>query len=195
MAISTETAKSVGCFQKHRPKTFIISTSNSQHSSMSLSNRFLLAASVLLATIGGAYAYRQSVGPLSPAVPEVTGLSTPSWYDTQDIGGGVTLETSVSFLETVTDPNTGGLARPMVITTSASYGLSLLDNSVYLDFFALGDATPYTLGATIDRNLAVRQSPPFDVLNFDISVTPKVGYTWDTVRGVNDMDIVAIERP
>jgi hypothetical protein len=160
---------------------------------MSRTNRILLTSISVLIALGGAAAFNQAGGPLAPATPEVLGLSGPTWYESQEIGNGITLETNFSFLDTVIDPATNNPARPLTIVTSISYGLSVLDHTVYLDFLPVGDATPYTTGATIDRNLVLRQTPPFAVLNYDVSITPKTGYTWDTVRGTNDMDIVAIQ--
>lgn len=150
--------------------------------------QFILTSVVVLAGLGGAIALNQAGGTLDPDPTASPGLSEPAWYSTKSLGKGITLDTVVSFLAPVAHPTSGVPSRPVSIVTSLAHGMGVLDHTVYLEYVPLDDTTPYVVGATLDRNLVVRQSPPFELLNCTVTLTPKSGFTWGTVTGTQDLD-------
>lgn len=134
--------------------------------------------------------------PATPATPQVAGQNGgPTWHDSQDIGNGVELETVVKFCENVTIPSSGSTVRPLSIHMNFLYGVGLMQQIDYLQLQALGDATPLTFNVVgVNRNTVVAQRPPFEPLDYLLTLSPKSGYTWGTIQGAVDVDIVAVQQ-
>lgn len=148
---------------------------------------------VLLAGIGLAASYQQ---PAVPTTAPVVGQNGgPVWHDSQDIGNGVELETVVKFCPNVTDPSTGATVRPLSIHMNLLYGVGLMTQLDYVKLHAIGDTTAlqFTFEG-IDRNIVVEQRPPFGPLNYVVTVSPKSGFTWGSIAGAIDLDIIATEQ-
>jgi hypothetical protein len=153
-----------------------------------------VAALALTALSFSAFRQQQNVtAQQSPAVP-LTASDEPAWYSAVDIGNGVELELWVGSTATVVDPATSVSERAVSMHINFLYGVGVMQQIDSVKLYALTDVTPASFQmAGIDRNLVAPTRPPHAVLNYSITVTPKTGYTWGTIRGAVDLDIVAIQ--
>lgn len=143
----------------------------------------------------GAAAAAAIQGTATPVTPQVLGTDGgPAWHDSQDIGNGVELETSIGFLENVTVPASGTTVRPISIHVNFLYGVGLLHQTDYLKLHPIADTTAFQLDVKgLDRSLVVSQRPPHGALDYQLTIAPKTGFTWGTIRGTVDLDIVAVQ--
>ncbi|MFT5050454.1 MAG: hypothetical protein ACI8QZ_001856 [Chlamydiales bacterium] len=130
-----------------------------------------------------------------PGQQSGAGDPTP-WENTQDIGNGLKMVTSVGYTEDVLQASTGLAMRPLAIDTDIKYGVGLIQSINYLVLHPLTDTTPLTFTfVNIDRNIVVAQIPAFDPVTYVVTMMPKSGFTWGTINGAVDMDIVAVQQP
>ncbi len=163
---------------------------------MQYSRGFAVAIGLLAFTsfaVGTALQVQQSA-PL--ATPQALGQGGgPAWHDTQDIGNGVELETVVKFCENVTIPATGETVRPISLHINLLYGVGVMQQIDYLKLHPIADAATLSFSMFgLDRNIVIPQRPPLGALNYLLTLTPKNGYTWGTIRGAIDLNIVAIPQ-
>ena len=160
---------------------------------MNTSRRLGLAIAVMALAGLAVGAALQGQQPAAPATPAVLGQDGgPAWLDSQEIGSGVEMDTVIDFCENVTVPGTGATVRPISVHIDFSYGVGVLSRIDYLELHPLADTTPLSFSMNgMDRNIVVAQRPPFTPLNFLVTLAPKSGFTWGTIRGAVDVNIVA----
>lgn len=157
-------------------------------------NKRLFAFPMILGTLSAAFAIQGGIGtPAVPAVPTVSGPNGPSCFDRRDLEGGILLATTVRFLENVVRPADGAIVRPLLVAMNFTHGFVLMQDFSYLKLHELSDTTPIVFDvAGLDRNLVVPTRPPLPALNYSITLTPKAGFTWGTVRGAIDVEFVVV---
>jgi hypothetical protein len=75
------------------------------------------------------------------------------------------------------------------------YGVGVMQQIDYLQLHALSDTSALTFNIFgLDRNIVVAQRPPFGPLDDLVTATPKPGYTWGTIRGAIDVNVVAVQQ-
>ncbi|MCK6448898.1 MAG: hypothetical protein L6Q99_21085 [Planctomycetes bacterium] len=164
---------------------------------MPISFRIAIPAVLLITGFALGATLRQQSNTAIPAPPpQVAGTSGgPAWHESQDVGDGVELETTVRVGAVVTD-GAGVAVRPISIHMNFLYGVGLMHQVDYLQLHPLNDTSSLQFDSTgLDRNIVVAQRPPFGALNYAVSATPKPGWTWGTIRGAIDLDIVATPIP
>jgi hypothetical protein len=131
--------------------------------------------------------------PALPTTVPVAGQNDgPPWHDTLDIGNGVELEAAVRFSQPLVDPSTSQAVRAISFHMNFLYGVGLMTQVDYLQTHELTDSAAISVNIFgVDRNVVVEQRPPFDPLNYLVTIAPKTGFTWGTVEGALDLVITA----
>ncbi len=155
---------------------------------------FVASTLVVFSAVSAAAVALHQSGPTAAPAPVVT--DRVSLFDRRDLEGGILMETTVRGLEQVLRSSDGAQVRPVFVGVNFTYGLVLLQNHTYLNLHATTDTQPIQFSiAGLDPNLAVRQRPPFEIMNFHIQLTPKAGRTWGSVRGAADVDFAVTRTP
>ncbi|MEY4775333.1 MAG: hypothetical protein RIT40_2368 [Planctomycetota bacterium] len=160
------------------------------------SNSYLTLSSIVLgAGLSLATIAQVTQGPAAQHATAILQTSgEPLWYGTYDIGNGVELELWVGSTATVVDPSTNTNVRAVSMHMNFLYGVGVMQQIDSLKLYPLtGTSTETFHMAGIDRNVVAPQRPAHAVLGYSISVTPKSGYTWGTIRGPVDLDVVATQ--
>ena len=145
-----------------------------------------LAATGVFAATSGPQQQKQPYQTAPPPVP----AGGPSWLDVQDLGNGVELRTSVGVTPHAVLPGTATTVRAVSINVDFLYGVGVMQSQDYLMLHDVADTTPLVwkfIG--VDRNIVVDPRPPLDILSYEMTVTPKPGYSWGTVANATHLDI------
>ena len=152
----------------------------------------LFAMSVVLCGAGAAAAYRPA--PIEQGQPSARVLTPQvSAWGSRKLEGGVQLDTLVTFLETVERTSDGVAVRPLLISMNFKYALALLQSRTHFQLHALNDVEPIELSvAGVSPQLAVPHGPSLPVLDYAMTLAPKTGFTWGTIRGAADVEISVV---
>lgn len=111
-------------------------------------------------------------------------------------GDEVTLDASLAFTEDVIDPERGILVRPVSLHIHFVHrGVVQMAELSSLLLRPVDSTEAWTtLVGGLSRDLLEERDPPLPPLYYTLTVVPKHGFTWGTVRGTGDLDITAVEK-
>ena len=117
-----------------------------------------------------------------------------SWRSLLDFGNGVQMETSLQTCEEVVLPGTEARVCPLAIQIDFKHGLAVMTELSYLKLHPIADVTPieFTFHG-ISLLVADPDANPAGPFGYEVTLTPKTGFAWGTVRQVGDVTVVAVE--